>query len=177
MSLTALILWALLALVLLLLVTAATRPDSFRVERSVLLQARPEQVLALLQDFHHWALWSPWEHIDPSMQRTFSGAASGQGAVYARSGNGKSGAGRMVIREVQAGRVLIQLDFSKPFEAHNTAEFTLVVQGEATQLNWAMYGPSPFVSKLMGLVFNMDKLVGRDFEKGLANLQAALKAA
>ena len=177
MSFTALILWALLALVLVLLLTAASRPKHFRVERSLLLQASPEQVLAMLQDFRRWALWSPWENIDPSMQRTYSGAASGQGAVYAWSGNGKAGAGRMEIREVQATGLLIQLDFSKPFVAHNTAEFTLTRQGEATQLNWAMYGPSPFVSRLMGLVFNLDRMIGRDFEKGLANLQAALKAA
>ena len=177
MSFTALILWALLALVLVLLLTAASRPKHFRVERSLLLQASPEQVLAMLQDFRRWTLWSPWENMDPGMQRTYSGAGSGQGAVYAWSGNGKAGAGRMEIREVRANGLLIQLDFSKPFVAHNTAEFTLTRQGEATQLNWAMYGPSPFVSRLMGLVFNLDRMIGRDFEKGLANLQAALKAA
>ena len=177
MSLVALIFWALLALVLLVLVLAATRPDRFRVERSLVLQSGPEPVLALLQDFHRWTLWSPWENIDPSMQRSYSGAASGKGAVYAWSGTGKAGAGRMEIQEVQAGRVLIQLDFSKPFVAHNMAEFTLTAMGDATELTWAMYGPSPLVSRLMGLVFNMDRLIGRDFEKGLANLQAALKAA
>lgn len=177
MSITVLVLWALFALVLLLLVTAAMRPDHFRVERSLQVAAPPERVLALLLDFHRWALWSPWENIDPTMQRSFSGEPSGVGAVYAWSGNGKAGAGRMEIRDAQPGLVLIQIDFSKPFVAHNTVEFTLVGQGEGTQLCWAMYGPSPFVSKLMGLVVNMDRMIGRDFEKGLANLQAALQAA
>lgn len=176
MSWSALILWALLALVLGLLVRAAMRPDQFRVERRALLPASPVQVLALLQDFHQWQRWSPWEQIDPSMQRSYSGAASGPGAVYQWSSTGKAGAGRMEIREADGARVLIQIDFSKPFEAHNSVEFSLAAQGEHTQLVWAMYGPSPFVSKLMGLVFNLDRMVGRDFEKGLDNLKAQLQA-
>jgi hypothetical protein len=174
MSLTALILWALLALVVLVLVTAATRPDSFRVVRSRALPASAEQVLAQLHDFHHWAAWSPWEAIDPSMQRSYSGAASGPGAVYAWTGNGKAGAGRMEILEASSSRVLIRIDFFKPFAAHNTVEFLLAPQAGSTQLTWAMYGPSPFVSKLMGLVLNMDRLIGKDFEKGLVNLQSVL---
>ena len=179
MSTTALILWALLALVLLVLVTAATRPDSFRVERSARVQATGVQVLALLEDFHRWAEWSPWEHIDPSMQRSFSGEASGKGAVYAWTGTGKAGAGRMEILAAEANRLLIQIDFFKPFTAHNSVEFTWVTEGSgeaaATQIHWAMFGPSPFISKLMGLVFNMDKLIGNDFEKGLANLRSVLE--
>ncbi len=177
MSLLSLVLWALLALVVLVLVLAATRPKSFRVERSLTLHASREAVLAQLQDFHRWADWSPWEKIDPSMQRSYSGAPSGAGAVYAWTSTGRAGAGRMEIRQIEAERVLIQLDFSKPFVAHNTAEFRLQRQGEVTLVNWAMFGPSPFVSRLMGLFFNMDKMIGRDFEKGLANLQAVLKTA
>jgi hypothetical protein len=175
MSLTVLILWALLALVVLVLVTAATRPDHFRVERSRTIPATAAELLAQLQDFHRWAAWSPWEAIDPSMQRSYSGEASGRGAVYAWSGNGKAGAGRMELLEVSASRVLIRIDFFKPFTAHNTVEFILAPQADRTQLTWAMYGPSPFVSKLLGLVLNMDRLIGRDFEKGLANLQAVVK--
>jgi hypothetical protein len=176
MSTTALVLWALLALVLLVLITAATRPDSFRIERSTRIRASGVQVLAVLQDFHRWAEWSPWEQLDPSMQRSFSGPASGKGAVYDWTGTGKAGTGRMEIREVEANRLLIQLDFFKPFKANNMAEFTWTTDGDTTQLNWAMFGPSPFISKLMGLVFNMDKLVGKDFEKGLANLRSVLEA-
>jgi hypothetical protein len=177
MAMSTLILWALLALLLAVVLAAATRPDSFRIERSLRVEASAVQVLALLEDFHRWAEWSPWEHIDPGMQRSYSGSPSGKGAVYAWSGNGKAGAGRMELVDIAADRVLIQMDFLKPFKAHNTVEFMLHNQGEATLVVWAMYGPSPFISKLMGLVINMDKLVGRDFEKGLANLQAALKAA
>ncbi|WP_338052525.1 SRPBCC family protein [Rhodoferax lacus] len=176
MSMVTLVLWAVLALVGLVLVVAAGRPDTFRVERSLLLPASGEQVLAQLQDFRRWAAWSPWEHIDPTMQRSYSGLDSGVGAVYAWTATGKAGAGRMQIREVEAQRLLIQLDFSKPFVAHNMVEFTWSPQGTDTQLHWAMYGPSPFVSKLMGLVFNMDKMIGRDFEKGLANLAAVLQS-
>jgi hypothetical protein len=175
MAMSTLVLWALLALVLAVVLAAATRPDSFRVERSLVVQASTVQVLALLADFHRWAEWSPWEQIDPSMQRSYSGPASGKGAVYAWSGNGKAGKGRMELVDVQADRVLIQIDFLKPFEAHNTVEFTLHNQGEETLVVWAMYGPSPFISRLMGLVISMDRLVGPDFEKGLANLQASLK--
>jgi hypothetical protein len=110
------------------------------------------------------------------MQRSYSGAASGPGAVYAWTGNGKAGAGRMEILETSSNRVLIRIDFFKPFSAHNTVEFTLAPQAGGTQLSWAMYGPSPFVSKLMGLVMNMDRLIGGDFEKGLTNMQAVLEA-
>jgi hypothetical protein len=110
------------------------------------------------------------------MQRTYSGAPSGAGAIYAWTGAGKAGAGRMEIRAAEAARVLIQIDFFKPFSAHNTVEFSWVAQGTGTYITWAMYGPSPFVSKLMGLVFNMDKMIGRDFERGLANMQAVLQA-
>jgi hypothetical protein len=175
MSTTTLVLWAVPALVLLVLVVAAARPDHFRVQRSRLVPASAVQVLALVQDFHRWVEWSPWETIDPSMQRSYSGAASGMGAVYAWNGNGKAGAGRMEIREAEADRVLIQIDFTKPFAAHNMVEFTLVKERGATHITWAMFGPRPFVSKLMGLVFNMDKLIGADFEKGLANMQAVLQ--
>jgi hypothetical protein len=176
MSILALILWALLALVVLALVTAATRPDHFRVERSRVLPAAPAAVLAQLQDFRCWAAWSPWEAIDPSMQRSYSGASSGPGAVYDWTGTGKAGAGRMEIVAASTEQVLIRIDFFKPFRAHNTVAFTLLPQDGTTQLNWAMYGPSPFVSKLMGLVFNMDRMIGRDFDKGLAQLQTVLAA-
>ena len=107
------------------------------------------------------------------MTRRFSGPARGQGAAYEWSSEGKAGNGRMEILSSTAPKTTIQLDFSKPFKANNTAEFTLVPQGAATQVGWAMYGPNPFVAKLMGLFFDMDKLVGKDFEAGLASLKAA----
>ena len=156
-----------------LLAYAATRPDSFRVERAAVIKAPPAKVFALIDDFHQWAGWSPWDKLDPSMKRSHSGAASGKGAVYAWEGNGDVGAGRMEILETTApSRVLIRLDFIKPFEARNTAEYTLRPEGEATRVTWAMYGPAPFVSKLMQVFVSMDAMIGKDFEQGLANLKA-----
>ena len=156
-----------------LLAYAATRPDSFRVERATVIKAPPAKVFALIDDFRQWAGWSPWEKLDPAMKRTHSGAASGKGAVYAWEGNGDVGAGRMEILETTApSRVLIRLDFMKPFEATNTAEYTIQPEGDATRVTWAMYGPAPFMSKLMQVFVSMDKMIGKDFEQGLANLKA-----
>jgi hypothetical protein len=176
MSIVALIFWALLAALVLLLVSAALRPDSFRVERSALIPANQAKVVALVGDFHEWVRWSPWEKIDPTMQRTYSGSASGAGAGYAWSGSGKAGAGRMEILDCSESRVLIRIDFTKPFAASNTVEFTLVPQGDSTHVTWAMFGPSPFISKLMGLAFNLDRMIGKDFEAGLVNIQSAAKS-
>lgn len=163
----------LVAAVLAALAFAATRPDSFRIERSVNIQAPPEKVFALVNDFHRWEAWSPWEKIDPQIRRTYSGAASGPGAVYAWQGNKDIGEGRMEITQADAPRrLLLKLDFITPFEAHNSVEFTLEAQGGGTRLTQAMFGPSPFVSKLMGLVFSMDKMVGGKYEEGLASLKA-----
>lgn len=155
------------------LLFAATRPDSFRVERSITVQAPPDKVFALINDFRRWPEWSPWEKLDPQMKRTFGGAASGPGAVYAWEGNDEVGAGRMEILEAQPGaKVSIKLDFLRPFEGHNTADFTLQAAGTATGVRWAMHGPSPFVTKLMGVFVDMDRMIGKDFEAGLAQLKA-----
>ncbi len=152
---------------------AATRPDSFVVQRATRIQAAPEKIFALLSDFHQWPAWSPWEKLDPDMKRTHSGAAQGVGAAYAWEGNSKVGAGRMEITGAQApNKLSIQLDFIRPFEGHNRTEYSLQTQGNITDVTWAMSGPSPFISKLMGLVFSMDKMIGKDFEAGLANLKA-----
>ncbi|MCX8518364.1 MAG: SRPBCC family protein, partial [Rhodoferax sp.] len=174
MSTTELLLWAALALVLLIVLVAAARPDRFRVERSLAIQASPERIHTLINDFHQWATWSPWEKLDPDMERNYSGPGSGKGAMYAWSSKGKAGVGRMEIMQSEPQRILIRLEFIKPFAACNTAEFTFTAQGETTQVLWAMYGPSPFISRLMGLVFNIDRMVGRDFEAGLGNMQRVL---
>jgi uncharacterized protein YndB with AHSA1/START domain len=161
------------ALIGLLLIYAATRPDSFRVERSITVASPPDKVFALVNNFHQWELWSPWEKVDPQIQRSYSGAPEGHGAIYAWQGNKDIGSGRMEIVESKApSRVEIKIDFITPFEAHNTVLFTLVPQGQGTLVTQAMYGPSPFVSKLMGLVFSMDKMVGSKYEEGLATLKA-----
>lgn len=157
-----------------ILILAATKPDNFSVQRSASIKAPPEKVFALINDFQRWGAWSPWEKKDPAMKRTFSGAAEGQGSAYAWEGNGEVGSGRMEIMEsTPASKIAIKLDFLKPFEAHNIAEFELAPQGEATTVTWTMHGPAPFVSKLMQVFFNMDRMIGKDFETGLANMKAA----
>lgn len=151
---------------------AATRPDTFRVERSVLIQAPPQRIHDQIQDFNRWKAWSPFETMDPAMKREISGAACGTGAVYAWDGNDKAGAGRMeIVDSVPASRVRIQLDFTRPMEAHNVAEFSIVPEGNAQRVTWAMHGPQPYIGKVIGLVFSIDRMVGRDFERGLANLK------
>jgi len=154
------------------LVMAAMQPDSFKVSRSATIKASPDKIAALVDDFHNWGSWSPWEHIDPKLHRTFSGPQSGTGAVYSWQGNSEVGAGRMEItRMAPAQAVEIKLDFLKPFESHNMTEFTLQPQGEQTVLTWNMSGPMPFSSKVMTVFKSMDALIGKDFEKGLANLK------
>ncbi|MBW8760385.1 MAG: SRPBCC family protein, partial [Burkholderiales bacterium] len=153
-----------------LLAYAGTRPDTFRIARSIQIGAPIVQVAELIDDFHEWSKWSPWEHLDPTMQRRYSGAEAGVGAVYEWEGTGKVGAGRMEIVEMRSGSergvITIKLDFFKPFKASNTAEFLMTPTPDGTDLNWAMFGPSPFMSKLMGVFMDMDKMVGRDFEAG-----------
>jgi hypothetical protein len=153
------------------LIYAATKPDTFRIAA---IKAPPEKVFALIEDFRRWPAWSPWETKDPALKRSYSGAPSGKGAIYAWEGNKDVGSGRMEIAEATSpSKITINLDFIKPFEAHNIAEFTLESAGDTTRLTWAMHGPSPYVAKVMTTFFSMDSMVGSEFEKGLANLKAA----
>jgi hypothetical protein len=162
-----------IAVIAVALLYATTQPDTFRVERSIRITATPDKLAPLVNDFHQWEKWSPWEKIDPALTRTYSGAASGKGAVYAWAGNKDIGQGRMEVMEAASpAKVLIKLDFITPFEAHNLVEFTLVPEGNATVVTQAMYGPSPFISKVMSLAFSMDKMVGGKYEEGLASLKA-----
>lgn len=154
------------------LLFAAAKPAMFRIQRSADIQASPEKIFAQINDFHKWRTWSPWENIDPELKRTYSGSPSGTGAVYEWQGNNKVGAGRMQIMEaVPPSRIMIKLDFFKPFEAHNTAEFILNSGRDSTNVTWAMYGPQPYMAKLMSLFMNMDRMVGTQFETGLTNLK------
>jgi len=154
------------------LILAATKPDRFSVQRAITVKAPPETIFPLIDDFHQWGSWSPYEHKDPAMKRSFSGAESGKGAVYAWDGNKNVGSGRMEILDASApSKIRIKLDFFTPFEGHNTAEFTMLPQGDATSLTWLMHGPAPFMSKLMQVFMNMDSMIGKDFEVGLANLK------
>ena len=155
---------------------AARKPDDFVVQRSRQIPAPAQRIYSLIEDFHAWQRWSPYEKKDPAMQRTLSGAASGQGAIYAWSGNGNVGQGRMEILEASPpSRILIKLDFFKPFEAHNTAEFTMSPQGNATNVDWVMRGPAPFMFKVMEVFISCDKMIGKDFETGLANLKTPVE--
>jgi carbon monoxide dehydrogenase subunit G len=150
--------------------------DTFRVERSIHVDAPPAAIAPLIEDFHRWGLRSPYDKLDPDQSRTYSGAEKGVGAVYEWSGK-KAGVGRMEILAVAPERITIQLDFSKPMKAHNTAEFLMAPGGSGTKLTWAMHGPNTFMSKVMGIFMSMDSLVGKDFEQGLADLKAAAEGA
>jgi uncharacterized protein YndB with AHSA1/START domain len=154
------------------LILAATKPDRFSVRREITVRAPAEKIFPLISDFHQWVAWSPYEHRDPALKRSYSGADSGKGAVYGWEGNNDVGSGRMEILEsAPASKIVIQLDFFKPFEAHNTAEFTMLPQGDGTHVTWLMHGPAPFMNKLMQVFMNLDKMIGKDFEAGLVNLK------
>jgi hypothetical protein len=159
-------------LVAVLLGIAAAKPDTFRVERATNIKAPPEKIFPLIDDLHNWNAWSPWEEVDPQMKRTYSGAASGKGSVYEWDGNSKAGKGRMEITDnASPSKVTIKLDFLKPFEGHNIAEFTLEMRNGSSHVTWAMHGPSPFFSKVIQVFVSMDTMIGKQFEKGLANLK------
>ena len=160
--------------VVVVLVLAARKPNRFRVQRSAKIDAPPGRIFPLINDFHRWGAWSPWEHKDPDMKRTFGGAGSGRGSIYEWTGNSNVGSGRMEIVESSVpSKVAIKLDFLKPFEGHNIATFTMEPAGGATNVTWVMDGPTPFVGKIMHVFINMDRMVGTDFEAGLANLKTA----
>ena len=163
-----------LAVIAAVLIFAATKPDTFRVQRTASIKAPPEKIFALLNDYHNWPSWSPYEKMDPAMKRSYSGSASGKGSVYEWEGNSNIGKGRMeILDSTPPSKLTIKLDFFKPFEAHNTAEFLLEPKGDHTDVTWAMFGPLPYTGKVMHTFFNMDKMVGGQFAEGLANLKAA----
>jgi uncharacterized protein YndB with AHSA1/START domain len=152
---------------------ATTKPDSFHVERTRDIKAPPDRIFAMITDLRGWNAWSPYEKRDPQMQRSFSGAESGKGAVYEWDGNKNVGKGRMEITDATpASTVVIKLDFIRPIEGHNVARFTLTPQGDATRVTWAMDGPAPFVSKVMQVFVDFDDMIGKDFDDGLNNLKA-----
>ncbi|WP_433965791.1 SRPBCC family protein [Tunturiibacter gelidiferens] len=162
-----------LAVAAILLLTF-TRPSSFRVERSTTIAAPPEKISALIDDFHQWNAWSPWAHLDPDMKTTYSGPSSAVGSVYEWEGNSKVGKGRMEILAIEPAKTTIKIDFLKPFESHSTADFVLEPQGSDTRVNWIMNGPMRFFpGRVMSVFTSMDKVVGPDFDKGLANMKAA----
>ena len=155
-----------------ILIYAATKPDSFRVQRTIVINAPPDKVLPLITDFKAWPAWSPYEKKDPAMKRTYGATTAGKGATYAWDGDRNVGSGSMEIMDAPApSRITIKLDFKRPFEAHNVADFTLVPVEGGTSVSWSMSGPTPFFGKILHAFIDMDKMVGRDFEAGLANLK------
>lgn len=159
-------------LVAALLAYAATKPDTFSVRRATSIKAPPEKIFPLLNDLRSFALWSPYEKKDPAMKRTYSGPASGKGAAYEWDGDKNVGKGRLEIADTSPpSKVTIKLDMIKPFEAHNIVEFTLEPKGDSTNVTWAMNGQVPFIAKVVHVFLDMDRMVGQDFETGLASLK------
>jgi carbon monoxide dehydrogenase subunit G len=152
---------------------AATRPDVFQISRTATINATPERIFALINDLKSWTAWSPYEKRDPAMKRSYGPITSGKGATYAWDGDNNVGSGSMeIVNAPVPSKVTIKLDFARPMEAHNIAEFTLEPNGSATSVTWSMQGPTPFVGKLLHVFVDVEKMVGRDFETGLANLKA-----
>jgi carbon monoxide dehydrogenase subunit G len=161
-----------------LLAYAATRPDTFRVERRTSVQATPEQLYPLINDMQQFNTWNPFNRKDPAIQGSYSGPAAGPGATYAFAGNKDVGKGSLRIVQSQPPRqVTMELHMIEPFEGRNTVEFSLVPRGAGTEVTWAMHGPAPFLSKLIGVFLDMDRMIGRDFEDGLAALKARAEKA
>lgn len=160
-----------------LLLFAATRPDTFRVQRSASIKAPPDKLHGLINDMKVFNTWNPYNLKDPNIKGEYQGPQAGPGAVYHFAGNKDVGKGSIAIVDSAPSKVTMKLDMIEPFEGHNVVEFILAPKGEATEVTWAMHGPSPYIGKVMGLVFNMDKMIGRDFEAGLANLKARAERA
>jgi len=163
---------AIVAIVAVMLVVSATKPNTFRIQRSLLIPAPPEKIFPLINDLHNWPQWAPQDREDSTMKRTFSGPESGVGAISDWSGNRQTGAGRMTIIESTAAKsITVEVDWQRPFAVRNVNEFTLEPDGAATEVTWSMHGPNLFVMKLMSLFTNMDRLMGQHFESGLYHLK------
>lgn len=169
------------ALFAVLLLVVATRPGHLHIERSLSMAAPPSVVFPLIDDFHAWQSWSPWEKLDPNMKREITGAPHGKGALYSWFGNDEVGSGTMEITEsTPQQQVQIRLEFKQPWAATNTTTFTLApssAPATGTRVTWSMDGENSFGAKAMGLVMDMDHMIGKDFESGLTNLQAMAEAA
>jgi len=160
------------------LIVVSMQAEDFTLSRSVAINLAPNDVFSHVNDFHKWEAWSPWAKLDPAMKTSYSGEAIGAGAVYAWAGDHAVGEGKMTILKSQAPEsILIQLDFLRPMAVTNLTEFTFKPEGPGTNVTWSMSGKNNFVSKAFHLVMDMDKMVGSDFERGLAQLKAVAEAA
>jgi hypothetical protein len=155
----------------LLLGIAARSPSKFHVERALVIETVPEVVYPLVADLHSWSLWSPYEKFDPQMKKTFTGSESGVGAIYEWDGNTKAGSGRIEITQAVPSQLALTLDMFRPIKGHNLVKFIFAETSEGTQVTWTMDGDNSFIAKVAGLFFDMDKMIGKDFEVGLVNLK------
>ena len=172
------ILVALLVVVVVLVAVIAMQPSQFHVTRTATIAAPPPVVFAQVNDFHKWEAWNPWGKLDPAAKQTYEGAPAGSGAVYTWSGNSQVGAGRMTLVESRPNDLIrIKLEFLKPMAGTSTAEFTFRPEGDRTAVTWSMDGTNNFVAKAMCLVVNLDRMIGGQFEKGLADMRAVAEAA
>jgi len=161
-----------------LLLYAATRPDTFSVRRTASIKAPAEKIHPLINDLRRFNTWNPYDKKDPNIKGSYRGPLSGPGAGYDFEGNKDVGKGSIqIVDSASPTKVTMKLDMLEPFEGHNVVEFTLAPRGDATEVTWAMHGPSPFIGKVMGVIFDMDRMIGRDFEAGLANLRAVAERA
>ena len=171
------ILLILAVIVLVLAVIVAWRPAEFRIERTTVIAAPPSAVFAQVNDFHKWEAWNPWGKMDPAMKQAYEGAPAGAGAVYTWAGNRHVGEGRMTIIESRPnGLIRVKLEFLKPFANTSLAEFTFRPQGTQTAVTWSMTGTNNFMAKAFHLVMNMDRMIGGQFDKGLADMKSAVEA-
>src|SRR2546426_7507715 len=171
------ILIAFAVIVIVLVIVVAMQPSEFRVARSATMSAPAPAVFAQVNDFHKWEAWNPWGKIDPAMKQTYEGAPSGTGAIYTWAGNKEVGEGRMTITESRPSELIrIKMEFFKPFAATNTAELTVKPEGNQTVVTWSMAGDNNFMAKAIHLVMNMDKMIGGQFEKGLAEMKSVAEA-
>lgn len=172
------ILLVLAAAIVLFLGYAATRPDTFHVERSASIAAPAAAIYAHVVDFRRWQAWSPWEKLDPAMKRELGGPETGVGATYAWEGNSDVGKGKMTITAAEPpSKLAVRLEFLEPFASTSVATFALAPEGEGTRVTWSMDGDQNFLAKVMCIFMDMDKLIGGDFEKGLASLKQVSEAA
>ena len=171
------ILLAVAVIILLFVIVVAMQPADFRITRSATISAPAEIVFSHVNDFHKWDAWSPWAKLDPAMKQTYEGSPAGAGSIYSWDGNKDVGTGRMTLTESRENELVrIKLEFLKPFAAVNDTEFTFKPEGDQTAVTWTMTGQNNFIAKAFGLVMNMDKMVGGDFEKGLAQMKTLAEA-
>jgi hypothetical protein len=171
------VLISLAVVVALFLVAVAMQPAKFQIQRSAVFSCSPPAAFSQVNDFHKWEAWSPWAKMDPACKNQFSGALAGTGAMFHWDGNKKVGEGKMTIVESKPSAFIrIKLEFLKPFVATNIAEFTFEPRGDQTAVNWSMTGERNFIFKAMCMFMNMDKIVGGEFEKGLADMKKLAEA-